>query len=364
MKNMTSEFDLRRGLRNMLIECAGAKLGDTLLILHEDHRLGYYGEGLVEVVADNARAIGLAVRLHQVPLLPDAEDLPADIAEAFAEADHALFLARLGDQLRFCTLPPGAQPIVSYALDTQTMASPFATASHQAFIELKACFNEMLFGAQRIRVTCARGTDFAGRQPHSEGRRPVDVQIKRFPVPVFAPLDATGFTGRVAVAHFLAGTGSKYYEPYGVPIRDTIFAEIEGARLVGWDGAPDQVSRVRAHYAFVADRYGIDRDAVHSWHAGIHPGCAYVEPAHVNYQRWSGGAFGNPRLLHFHTCGAYAPGEICWNVVDPTIEVDGRIVWRRGRIEIDAVPGMRDFLRRYPDIAALYVAPCQDIGIA
>jgi hypothetical protein len=83
----------------------------------------------------------------------------------------------------------------------------------------------------------------------------------------------------------------------------------------------------------------------------------------VNFERWSGGAFGNPRLLHFHTCGAYAPGEICWNVVDPTIEVDGRVIWRAGRIDLDAVPGAATIVRSYPEVARLFEVPARDIGI-
>ncbi len=361
---MSSEADLRRGVHNLLFNCAGAKRGERLLILREDHSHGYYGEGLAEVVASQATSMGLTVEFHDVPILPDAEDLPADVSAACANVDHALFLARLGDQVRFRTRPTGAQQIVSYALDVEMLASPFATAPYQAFVELKAIVNRTFSAAQNIRVSCPRGTDFQGRVSSSPGLQPADVGIKRFPMPVFAPLDAAGFKGRVAVAHFLAGTGSKYYEPYGLPINGTVFADIERARIVGWHGTSGEVAKVMAHYRFVADRYGIDRDVVHSWHAGIHPACAFRQRADVNYKRWSGGAFGNPRLLHFHTCGAYAPGEICWNIVDPTIEVDEKVIWRKGRLEVDAIPEMRDCLRQYPEIAALYEAPSQDIGIA
>ena len=55
-----------------------------------------------------------------------------------ATSDHVLFLARLGDQLRFRSMPPGARPIVSYVLDTEMLASPFGTAPYQAFVALKA----------------------------------------------------------------------------------------------------------------------------------------------------------------------------------------------------------------------------------
>ncbi len=108
------------------------------------------------------------------------------------------------------------------------------------------------------------------------------------------------------------------------------------------------MARAEAQYAHVAGLYGIDGGIVHSWHAGIHPGCAFAGSAHDSYERWSGSAFGNPRILHFHTCGAYAPGEICWNIVDPTVVVDGAVIWDAGRIRLDAVPGAAAILERHP----------------
>jgi hypothetical protein len=196
-----------------------------------------------------------------------------------------------------------------------------------------------------------------------DGGEPADVGIKRFPVSVFAPLDAASFSGKVAVAHLLVGTGSKYYQPYGIPLTATLFAHIAEGRIQRWDGPPGEVARAEAHYARVAGLFGIDAGFVHSWHAGIHPGCAYPEPAEANYERWSGSAFGNPRLLHFHTCGAYAPGEICWNVVDPTIHVDGVAVWRDGVITTGSVPGAGAILAAHPEAAALFANPARATGL-
>ena len=273
-----------------------------------------------------------------------------------------LFLARLGDQLRFQSMPPGARPIVSYALDTEMLASPFGTAPYQAFVALKAAIDTLLAEAREIRVTCPLGTDFKGRLDPAAATT-ADVTVRRFPLSVFTPLDASGFAGRVAVARFLVGTGSQYYRPYHLPLESTLFVELEGNRLVSWGGPASVVAKARRHYEFVAGQFDIDANFVHSWHAGIHPGCAYRMPAAKNYERWSGGAFGNPRLLHFHTCGAYAPGEICWNIVDPTITIDGRIIWKHGRIAADELPAMREILQRFPEVGALFRQPAQDIGL-
>jgi hypothetical protein len=52
----------------------------------------------------------------------------------------------------------------------------------------------------------------------------------------------------------------------------------------------------------------------------------------IDADHWSNSVFGSPRYLHFHTCGDYAPGEICWIVEEPTVKVDGVPLWEKGRI--------------------------------
>ena len=101
---------------------------------------------------------------------------------------------------------------------------------------------------------------------------------------------------------------------------------------------------------------------MHSWHAGSHPGCAFADPAGANLERWSGAAFGNPRLMHLHTCGAEPPGEMSLNVLDPTITLDGVALWEAGRLHPDRVPGGAEILSAHPDLAALYAAPAQACG--
>lgn len=354
---------LREGARNLLFGCAGAKPGETLLVLHESPAHGYFGAGLAEAVAEAARELGLLPSLLETPFDPGACSLDEAQAAAVAAHDHALFLARLGDQLRFRAMPPGSRPVVSYVLDRQALASPFGTADYAAFAALKACFDRLFARAREIRATCPLGTDIRGCAPgRTESGGPADVSIKRFPMSVFAPLDAAGFEGAVAVARLLVGTGSRYYAPYGVPLASPLMARIGGGRLLGWEGEAAEVARAQAHYGHVAGLFGVDGAFVHSWHAGIHPGCGFEGSAHDAYERWSGSAFGNPRLLHFHTCGAYAPGEICWNVVDPTILVDGAAVFDAGRIVVDAVPGARAILDERPAVARLFDAPERRIG--
>jgi hypothetical protein len=193
---------LERGARNLLLNCAGAKPGESLLILYEDPAAGYFGPGLAQDIAGLARGIGLHVTMLKTPFAPDVDTLTPQQDAAVKASDHALFLARLGDQLRFKAMPAGSRPVVSYVLDREALASDFGTAAYEAFAALKTAFNTLFFKARRIRVTCPLGTDFEGAVMPAEASAADDVTIKRYPMSVFAPLDARGL---LPMANFSAG---------------------------------------------------------------------------------------------------------------------------------------------------------------
>jgi hypothetical protein len=346
--------------RNLLTDCARLAAGDRLLILHEDPALGYYDAEAPRAVAAWARELGIRTTLTGIGFAPDADTIDGETAAMMGAADCTIFFARIGDQVRFRTLPKGTRAVVCYALDFDSLVSGFGTASWSAFTTLAATIDAMLADAREIRVTCPLGTDFSGPGPGHAPRG--DVTISRFPMSVFAPVPAAEFGGTVAISDFLLGTGSKYYAPYGCALDGVLAARFDSGRLLGFEGGLEDVSRAEAHYDAVSSRYGIDRNAVHSWHAGIHPGCAFRTPAWPNGQRWSGSAFGNPRILHLHTCGAYAPGEISWNVIDPTVTVDGVAVWENGRLHPDRITGGSAVLKD-PLIRSLFMNPETEIGV-
>ncbi|WP_417601786.1 hypothetical protein [Pararhodobacter oceanensis] len=352
-----------KGAENLLRHAAGTARGDHILILHEPAELTYYDPEMVDAVVAAARRMGAKVSLHEVPFDPNATTLPAPLVALMRSVDQTVFLARVGDQLRFSDIGAHGPAVISYALDAEMLGSPYGTADHRAFQALCHALNTVLAGAKEIRATCPLGTDFTGPGPGA--LKPVqDVGLRRFPMPVFAPLPAKAFSGRVALPGFLLGTGSRYYQPYGLEYEGALFAEFSDGRITGFSGAPEAVASARKHYDYVAHLFDIDRDFVHSWHAGINPGCGYGQSAAADYERWGGAAFGNPRLLHFHTCGAYAPGEISWNVVDPTIIVDGVALWEDGVLNTQAIPGAQDILDAYPCARASFAAPDRRIGLS
>ena len=248
-----------------------------------------------------------------------------------------------------------------YALDRRMMGSGFGQADHAAFLALLDCLNAALAASQEVRVTCPLGTDFAGpgaRFPASAA----EVSVLRFPLSVFTPVPARDYAGTIAQAGFLTGTGKTFYDPYTLPLDDVLRIRFVGNRITGFDGS--DAARAEAHYCHVGGSTESDVFHVHSWHAGMHPGCGWSIDAAEDVTRWGGGAFGNPRVLHFHTCGAQAPGEISINVIDPTIRLDGVAVWEAGRLNPDRVPGGAAILARHPDAAALFADPAREVGLS
>ena len=79
--------------------------------------------------------------------------------------------------------------------------------------------------------------------------------------------------------------------------------------------------KIDNHYNYVSKKYKIDKDVIHSWHCGIHGGLLTDTINENDPDYWSNTVFGNPKYLHFHTCGNYAPGEICLMVENQTIAV-------------------------------------------
>lgn len=360
---MGRDAALARGARNLLVNCAGlgpGAAGANLVIVHEEPALGWYDLEAPLAVAGEARRLGMAPALVRVGA-PGNEPDPRAV-EAVAEHDCAIFFSRMGDQDRFEAPVPGKTIVMCYARDAAMLGSAYGGTDHRALLDLKAAVNRILLRAGRIRISCPLGTDLVGAAATGEREEGGEVSVRRFPMGVHQPMNASGFSGRVALARYLTTTGSKVYEPASLALATPVMAEVEAGRLAGLDGDAAIVDRIRAHYRMVAEKFGLEAGAVHSWHAGIHPGSAYTVDAAEDPDRWANNVFTNPRFVHFHTCGARPPGEICWTVLDPTIEVDGTALWERGRLRADAFPLTRECLARWPELAPLFKSPSDAIG--
>ena len=181
------------------------------------------------------------------------------------------------------------------------------------------------------------------------------------PQGVHAPVSARHFQGQIALSIYVTSTGSAYYQPDHLRLEAVVMAQVAGGTIRAFTGRKTDVKRLRAHYRRVSDITGADSDSVHSWHAGIHPGCCYAAPIHDDPDRWGNNVFTHPGILHFHTCGGN-PGEIAWNIENPTVAIDGRPLWAHGRLQVEDFAPTRRALAQWPELQTLFgvsLPPCQ-----
>lgn len=341
----------RSGALNLLQNCAQLQARERLLVVCERPALGWYDAEAPRAVIEVARELGAQVRVRQ---LQHAGDAPAPAFDRLGAApDCTIFFARAGDRRRFSSTPPGQRSVVCYARDAAMLASRYATTPHAAMLAMKRAVDDTIRGARALAIRCPLGTDFSGTVAASGGAEPGDVGILRFPQGVHAPVSARHFRGQIALSNYVTSTGSSYYQPDHLRLEAVVMAQVAGGTIRALTGRTTDVKRLRAHYRRVGGLLGVDPETVHSWHAGIHPGCCYPAPVHEDPDRWGNNVFTHPRILHFHTCGDN-PGEIAWNIENPTVTLDGRPLWERGRLRVEDFAPTRRVLTQWPELRRLF----------
>ncbi len=354
--------DPRRGARSLITEAIGARPGDTLAIIAEDPALGIYDALVPVCVADMAAELGIDATIVPVSDHAGLDDIPEPVLTALMTSTHVLFHARLGDTLRFETIPGSASVTMSYALDLSVLGGPACTVPHRVMRDIQAAYDGIVDRALHWRIRCPLGTDIEGTQDLETiaAGEAEDFTVIRYPVCAPRPIACATANGTVALAHWLMASGNRKYDDDELLLDEVVLAQVAEGRVVDLDGPKRLVEAIRAHGERVGGLFGIDPWIVHSWHAGINSGAFYPVRAAVDLERWGKVAFANPRYLHFHTCGAYAPGEIAWTLFDASAEFDGRTLWRDGTFVFLDDPEVRAVLSAH-DIAALPLR--RDIGV-
>jgi hypothetical protein len=326
-------YDPREGARNLLLNCVGIRPGQKIVIPAEDPTEDFYDALASRCILEIAAELGCQASLLPCPVISGPESLPSSIIKAMEEADHVIFQARAGDQVRFTKLGGIATKTMSYALDIGLLGSEYCTLHHGLMGDLLKALELELDSVETWRITCPLGTEVSGTRSSEDATagNADDFTLLLFPIPIFPPVTCRTMEGRVAVAHWLMSTANRVYPNSFLKLDEPVMAVVEAGRIVDFEGPKDLVGKVRNHYRRVGDLFDIEADLVHSWHAGIHPKAFYPFKAASDIDRWGSVAFANPRYLHFHTCGNYAPGEIAWSIFDATVELDGAAFWDRGR---------------------------------
>ena len=357
----TNLLPLEKGVHNLLVNCAGVARDDRLAIICEDPSLGWYDGIVPEAVDKTANNMGLHTTVISVNGPSPDCTLPPNAIEALESHDHTVFFARIGDQSRFNLHADAQAPIMSYARSAASLASVYGQFDYRAFFDFKLAIDQTYDNCRQIRITCPFGTDITGTFTINQ-TEPGDVGIKRFPIGIHKPIPVDEFSGFVALSKFLVSTGSRSYSPSFTAFDDVVLAKIEGNHIVKFYGPKASVRKISNHYTRVSELFDIEPMYVHSWHAGIHPGCSFVDDPKIDPDRWGNTVFQNPRVLHFHTCDTQPPGEISWNIIDPTIEIDGIVFWASGKLNYEPHRRLRDPLAKWPGLRKLFEQPLGAVG--
>jgi hypothetical protein len=363
MKNTTALTD---GARNLLLNCAGLKAGMRVAFVAEDPALGWYDSEAPSAVAAEARNLGAQV--VTIPVGDPADGLTSEAEKLIADQDMVIFFTRIGDQDRFEERPTDQTVVMSYARTAPVLASAFGRLDHRAMMAFKAGVDDVFAAARQIEISCPLGTHLTAQLSPIASGEAGEVTVRRFPLGVPRPVSAQAFEGRVVLTRYLTPTGSRAYLPAAIALpapeaEPPLTAHISAGRIQSYQGPAAAVSTVEEHYAHVAGLFGIDARAIHSWHAGLHPGCGYNKSIDDDPDLWSNNVFNSPVFAHFHTCGGYAPGEISWMVAHPTITVDGQALWNSGRLEPEAFSSLTNILTEWPDLADALKAPYPNVGL-
>lgn len=339
------------GAKNLLVNCARLTAGENLLIISESRDLGWYDEKTAEFIFNVACEMGVSVTKVDVGR-PENVRCP-NLTKMIETNDCTIFFSRIGDQDRFSHPKAGTRSVMCYIRDLDMLASAFGTTEYGAIRELKLAIDNILSEAHCIEITCPLGTNLVSNMAQTEAAAE-DVGVLRFPLGVPAPVEAKSFSGTLVMDRYLAPTGSRIYDPPYLKLDEPVFAIINMGRIIDFTGPEPAVKCVKEHYSRVAGQFGIDADIVHSWHAGIHPGCDYKTPESDDPDRWSNTVFCHPEYVHFHTCGDYAPGEISCTLPGHTIKINGITLWKDGKLLPHILERTKACLKKWPELNNLF----------
>ena len=329
-----------------------AKKGDKILIVAEDPDLGWYDQRVVDLVLLEGKKLGLIITV--ISTGPPENSEKEKILNLLKEHDITIFLARVGDQIRFTNLKTQSKVVMCYSRTGYSLESNFGSINHQAMVEMKEATDKVFLRSKYAKITCPLGTSLEGKIKINDEKIISDVTISRFPMVVPRPIEAYTFSGQVVLSNYLTPTGSKVYSPAYLKLDETVTAQIRNGMIETFLGDSKVVKKVKDHYKMVASEFNLEKNIVHSFHAGLHPGCTYEKPKTIDPDHWSNTVFANPNYLHFHTCGNYAPGEICWMVSNQTILFDNVALWKKGRFAPDKFFETARVLKDWPELSRMY----------
>lgn len=321
------------GVDNLLLNCVEIKQGESVLLVMEPEETAIYEEATGELIHRRINELGAHISVVRPDLISDPQAFPAPVIEKMLTVDHTLFLSRIGDYCRFHALQGTSSKTLCYARSTEMLNSAFAKICHRLMSKLLKKLEQELLAANKWHISCSLGTDIEGTFCWPSLRQGIDDEfsLQLFPVTTFKPVPGNTANGVVAISRWLLPGAAAKVDPATLSFDDVVNIEVQNGRMIAMGGPKTSVDRIDTYYDFVSNQLRVNRDRVHSWHAGINPFTEYLGNVDNNLEKWGAISFASPRYLHFHTCGDVPPGELAWSIFNPTVTIDGERFWHDGQ---------------------------------
>lgn len=361
---MGIEMDYQYGINNLLDNCLGLKSGSNVLIIHAENT--FFKKEVVEKLTTEILKRGCFLDFFAPGNIASPEEIPTDFFNKAQKADYTIFFDPLGGMLRFIQLPGAGSFCMTFIADNECLKSMFCTVNHADMVGMMQHIQKDLDTASQWRITCPAGTflESATVAPIASGVSGDGFSLKQFPMGSHRPMLTSKMSGTLAIK-WLVSTGVHKIEPFGLELENHVIAHIDNGKIVKLEGADKDVNQVLQRYQ-VAGENCKNKDEVmliNSWHAGIHPYSYHHEKAADDYEKWITLAHHNPRMVHFHSCGDFNPGEIAIPVIDSDIFLDGEKIYHAGSIDPKYTKNLRNFVSTDNLQSITNVEPLTTIGV-
>ena len=337
---------IAQGARNLLLNCAGAKAGDRVLLVGEQCAEPFFDARLCEEVARVCSELDMRPTVVLAEPGASAEHFPAAVAEAMQETDVTCFFSRLGDQLRFLKSPGNSTKVMCYTLDCEHLAAPFATADYHAMQAVHDRLFQQIKGSKTYTIESSNGTALSAELPADNAEASplaTEFSLALFPVMIFPPIHFYRLQGRLVLEHFLTSSSTRAYADSVLLLDSPVTLHVEDSRIVDIDGDAALVKKLRSQLERAASITGGDPWRLNSWHTGINPYTFFNGDPYRDLERWGTVAYGSPRYTHIHAAGN-DPGDISIQLFDASIRFDDVSAWDSGRFSYLDSPDLDDLL--------------------
>ena len=352
------------GVDNLLGTCIQMQAGDRVLLILEPEGSEFFEPGIDALITQRIRKYGGLLTTMKPDLITHPAEFPDAVSSAMGEADHTLFVSRLGDYVRFMPSMGNGSKTICYPHQLQLWHAPFARVCHRLMTKLLHRLESELTNASQWRITCPLGTDISGRFCWPSQNDGVDdtFSMGLFPVTTFKPVPCDTANGSVALSRWVMPGAAAKVEPAVLNFEGVVHAYVRNGSLDTLKGNPDAVQSLNDYYDRVSRTLQTNKNRIHSWHLGINPMTFFNEEIDRHLEQWAAISFASPRYLHFHTCGDVPPGEIAWSIFQPSVWVDDLPYWQNGEF-VWLQRKDNAALIRATEGAACLLAPSQNIGL-